>query len=65
MTYNDITKRLKDIDASIALVKEQMSKEKDEEKLKQMGYTVDYLCGYKNYWICNVQLIASGFHSKE
>lgn len=56
MTYNDITKRLKNIDASIALVKEQMSKEKDEEKLKQMGYTVDYLCGYKNYWIYNIQL---------
>ena len=50
MTYKHILQKLASIDKSMELVREQACKEDDVEKKKQWGYTLDYLCAYKNYW---------------
>lgn len=49
MTYKEITKRIENIDKCIELVKEAKLNENDLDKQKQWEYTIDYLCGYKNY----------------
>jgi hypothetical protein len=49
MTYNDITKTVESVDRSIAITKEQIGKETDAEKRRQLAFTVDYLVGFKNY----------------
>jgi len=49
VTYKEITKRIENIDKCIELVKEARLNENDLDKQKQWGYTVDYLCAYKNY----------------
>ena len=49
MTYKEITKKIENIDKCIELVKEAKLNETDLDKQKQWGYTIDYLCGYKNY----------------
>ena len=49
MTYKHILKELKRIDKSMELVREQACKENDIQKKRQWGYTLDYLCAYKNY----------------